>query len=73
MLSQCDMVYIDKERQHRRLSWLRRVDCMRNDRLPTRLPLLKQDVVGPRPVGQSRLMWHNFARNGWIALNRFKR
>ena len=67
MLSQCDMVYIDKERQHRRLSWLRCVGCMRDDRLPARLPLLKQIFFGPRPVGQPRLMWHDFARNGWIA------
>ena len=54
VLAKCDMVYIDKEIQHRRLKWLGHVGRMSDTRLPKQL--LFSQTSGHRSVGRPRLM-----------------
>ena len=66
VLKRCDMVYVDKEIQYRRLRWLGHVGRMADDRLPKRL--LFSQVSGQRPVGRPRLMWNDLARADLISV-----
>ena len=66
VLKRCDMVYVDKEIQYRRLRWLGHVGRMADNRLPK--CLLFSQVSGQRPVGRPRLMWNDLARADLISI-----
>ena len=70
VLAKCDMVYIDKEIQHRRLRWLGHVGRMSDTRLPKQL--LFSQIPGHRSVGRPRLMWNEIARSDLIAVHENK-